>query len=1277
MRQPSSLRVVAIAVAVAVAGLVPAVAASTDTAAAAEPTVILSTDFEDGSYAPWVLSGGPSLSVVDVPEGKALLVDNRTADYDGIASPAGTLTPGQEYGFSMKVRLADGTPGSADVRFVGVPGYTWIGNTSMTADAWTTVTGSWTVPEDADATANVYIGTADTGAPYSYLVDDLVITGIPAAPAVVTVAALDFDTESIDPWTASGSPTLAYVDADGGKALSITRAADYEGIQSPVGIFEAGVVYTLSMRARLPEGTAGSTDVRFVVKPAYTWVGNATITGDGWTEITGTYTVPADVVAAETQVYIGSTDQAGPYPILVDDLLITRPASTGPGTEVDLAFDFEDGLQGWLPRADADGAPTVATTTTEAHGGVQAALVSDRTTQGDGIGYDLAGVLEEGITYDVTAWVKMAAGEAVDDLWLSIQTGESSFSTVAQFADVPSGEWQQVTASYTFPGGDMAFLYFETSFSSGGPGSFLVDDVTIQSQEPPVVQPLTPIKDTVDFPVGVAIDERETLGSASELLLRHFDQITPENHMKVEAWYDADQVFTPHPQGDALMTYAQANDLRLYAHTLLWHSQTPAWFFQNAAGEPLTDSAEDQQVLRDRLRTHIFDVAGHLSGEWGLFGSATNPLVGVDVVNEVISDQATADGLRTSEWYRILGSEYITLAFELADEAFNDVYADPAADRPVTLFINDYNTEVPDKAARLHSLVSDLLAAGVPVDGVGHQFHASLSRPVETFDAALTLFEDLPVVQAVTELDVTVGTPVTQANLIEQGYYYRDAFEIFRAHASSLFSVTLWGLTDNRSWRSTQAPLAFDGGLQAKPAYYGIVGGELEPRLRTAIVFSGDVPIGPDAAAALDWLLLPLHEVEDVAGFQLRWAPDHLTAYVEVTDATDDPTDAVAVAVGGSTVTVGRHDAASDAAVVTPTDAGYVVVLRVPLEPVAAEGDTLDANVLVTDAATTTGWSAAETTGTLTLVEPLSYVGVVAADAAPTIDGAIDAAWADADAVTTDTVVQGATDGATAKVRTLWADDTLYVLAEVTDPQLDATGSDPWVKDSVEIFVDAGNAKNGPYRSEDVQIRVNYLNEVTLDHGDEAASRLQTATAVVDGGYVVEAAIDLVGTGGAGTFHGLDVQVNDATPGAGGTPGTRTSVRSWADPTGVGYQSTSRWGVAQLLEPPFVPDPDVTLDTHLVRAGGTVGVELSGYLPGSTVTIQLERWAFPWFWHARPVVLDSVTVDDQGSATVEVTVPQRTTLGVYTLAAVAGDLRAGEPLIVLPGHWWFPGRGRR
>ena len=113
----------------------------------------------------------------------------------------------------------------------------------------------------------------------------------------------------------------------------------------------------------------------------------------------------------------------------------------------------------------------------------------------------------------------------------------------------------------------------------------------------------------------------------------------------------------------------------------------------------------------------------------------------------------------------------------------------------------------------------------------------------------------------------------------------------------------------------------------------------------------------------------------------------------------------------------------------------------------------------------------------------------------------------------------------------------------------------------MEIYVDAGNVKNGSYRFDDTQIRINFSNVTSFGTGDEAfqANRLTSATKVVDGGYVVEASISLLEAGGAGTFHGIDFQVNDATAGA------RTSIRNWADPTGLGYQSTSRWGVGRLV----------------------------------------------------------------------------------------------------------------
>ncbi len=814
-----------------------------------------------------------------------------------------------------------------------------------------------------------------------------------------------------------------------GSVLAITRAADYEGIQSPTGIFQPGVTYTFSMRARLPEPAEPtaptSADIRFVMKPSYTWIGNTTI-GTEWTTVTGTYTADGD--PAELQAYLGSTDQDGPYTILVDDILV----STG---------------------------------------------------------------------------------------------------------------------------------------------------------EPPVVEDLTGIKETTDFPVGVAIDSRETSGAAAELLTRHFGQITPENHMKPEAWYDADRTLRRHPEATALMDFAQENDLRVYGHVLVWHSQTPEWFFQDDAGVPLPADETGQAILRERLRAHIFGIAENLSADYGLFGSDTNPLVAFDVVNEVVSDGAeNPDGLRRSEWFRILGEEYIDLAFEYADEAFNETYAAPpsdtVADRPVTLFINDYNTEQGGKQDRYRALVDRLLARGVPVDGVGHQFHVSLAMPVSALDAAIERFADLRVTQAVTELDVTTGTPVSQARLIDQGYWFRDAFQVFRAHAEDLFSVTAWGLTDGRSWRAASgAPLIFDDRYQAKPAYYGAAGAELPARLRTANVFAGVVPLDGSATASPEWDRLPRQSFAAPGGgdaaFQLRWASDHLTAFVSVDDAEAAPGDAVTLVLGDAEssveYTVGRDGTVTGSetgggtgpgtgadAVAAEREGGYDVVVHLPAALEEGGSATFDARVTSGDE--TTAWNTPGALGTLTLIEELSYLEVAQAAEAPVIDGDVDDVWASAGAVTTAKEVEGS-GGAVATVRTLGSGGTLFVLADVADPVVDVSGSDPWIQDSVEIYVDGGNAKNGGYRADDTQIRISAEDAVSFGTGDEAAqrARVASATTLTDGGYRVEASVDLLSYGGPGTFHGLDFQVNDATGGA------RTAVRNWADPTGAGYQSTARWGVGQLV----------------------------------------------------------------------------------------------------------------
>jgi endo-1,4-beta-xylanase len=378
---------------------------------------------------------------------------------------------------------------------------------------------------------------------------------------------------------------------------------------------------------------------------------------------------------------------------------------------------------------------------------------------------------------------------------------------------------------------------------------------------------LAPLKDAVNFPIGVAIDSRETVGAPSERLLQNFTQITPENAMKPEAWYDASRQFSPSPEIASLMDFASANGLRVYGHVLVWHSQIPAWFFEGEPGVPLTNAAADQQVLKERLRAHIFGVAKYLSDHWGAFGGG-NPVVAFDVVNEAVSDSGVPPGgLRDTRWYEVLGEQYIDLAFRYADEAFNSTYAAPGAHRPVTLFINDYNTELPDKRGRYLALIDRLLARGVPVDGIGHQFHVTSPTTVDDLARALDDAGGRGLVQAVTEMDVPTGVPVTDAELLQQGYFFRDAFRVFRRHASELFSVTVWGLDDARSWRAGEgAPLIFDAALTAKPAYFGIVDGY------GAMPRPEDLPApAPPPGGRAPWLPIAAIAAIAVAGGWVWW----------------------------------------------------------------------------------------------------------------------------------------------------------------------------------------------------------------------------------------------------------------------------------------------------------------------------------------------------------------------------------------------------------------------
>lgn len=150
------------------------------------------------------------------------------------------------------------------------------------------------------------------------------------------------------------------------------------------------------------------------------------------------------------------------------------------------------------------------------------------------------------------------------------------------------------------------------------------------------------------------------------------------------------------------------------------------------------------------------------------------------------------------------------------------------------------------------------------------------------------------------------------------------------------------------------------------------------------------------------------------------------------------------------------------------------------------------------------------------------------------------------------------TNGAKAKIRTLWDQDYIYGLFEVTDSKLDKSSKAAHEQDSIETFIDENNGRSASYDSDDAQYRVNYANEQS-GGGNIDLTKFKSSAKITDNGYVIEIAIPLKNKAEADEVLGFDAQVNDA------TEGKRTGVNSWCDSTGQTWSNMANVGNLKLV----------------------------------------------------------------------------------------------------------------
>jgi endo-1,4-beta-xylanase len=389
-----------------------------------------------------------------------------------------------------------------------------------------------------------------------------------------------------------------------------------------------------------------------------------------------------------------------------------------------------------------------------------------------------------------TGWSKpltLTIGYAAADVPAGVDEGDLG---VVAYRD---GAWAPVSSTLD-PVGDTATVVTATL------GRFAVGWVGCDPRDPTTCT-LGDLAADAGVRFGATLDPQEIAdGDYTATLVREHRALTPENALKMYSVQNQRGVWT-FGGADAVLAFAEANHLAVRGHTLIWSQDpyTPAWV------KAITDPEELQAVTDEHLST-VIERYGDQIDRW-------------DVVNEPLASVGT--GPSGSVWHDLLGpTEWIADAFRLAHEL------DPTAE----LWLNEYGSDwVPGKHAALVSLVSGLVAEGVPIHGVGLQTHRpTVSGPdPTTFEQQLRDFTDLGLQVAITELDV-VTSPTDPAALTTQAAAYDRIVRACLA-VEGCTEITTWGITDANSWLDSLGlfptptrPLLFDALYAPKPAYHAV-----------------------------------------------------------------------------------------------------------------------------------------------------------------------------------------------------------------------------------------------------------------------------------------------------------------------------------------------------------------------------------------------------------------------------------------------------------------------
>ncbi|MBQ3915870.1 MAG: endo-1,4-beta-xylanase [Ruminococcus sp.] len=464
--------------------------------------------------------------------------------------------------------------------------------------------------------------------------------------------------------------------------------------------------------------------------------------------------------------------------------------------------------------------------------GSRGMLVSGRTSPSEGASSSKGLYLSGGVEYDYSVKV---FSESDQKFTLSLmyidQETEQETTIILDEKNVTAGKWETLSASYKAP--ENTYEY-ELKITTDTTEDFRFDDVLITTEKVASAYAVPEGKGLKDefadyFRVGNILNGGTVNNSAiTARLIKDCNAIECENETKPDATLVKNGSSNTNIKVSlnscaAIAEFCASHGIGFRGHTLVWHSQTPEWFFKENFDQYGQWVSKD--VMNQRMESYIKNMFAAFDTQY-----PDLDLYSYDVCNECVSDDynrtANAGGAREpgygngkSPWVQIYGNN------SFVEQAF--IYANKYAPEGCDLYYNDYNEYWDHKRDCIYTMCKSLYEKGL-LDGVGMQSHIGAEwegfTGVSTYVSAMKKYLSIGCDVQITELDISVDNG--KYSYEDQAKKYEAIFKAakeWNENPQSDGRVTLvqvWGPDDGHSWlKSGSNGLLYDASGKPKAAY--------------------------------------------------------------------------------------------------------------------------------------------------------------------------------------------------------------------------------------------------------------------------------------------------------------------------------------------------------------------------------------------------------------------------------------------------------------------------